>query len=146
MRLAIAVQVLTESGETLQRRLHDVPNGWRDMRLIQTKTDKLFDEVLKTVPLEQFAPLQRALRECTYSIGHRGPVGKNRAKFDREYGEWLPYEVINELVDGVHEKCLICMANKEEQGKCPLRKALDVIPNDAPERDDGGCPYMDVTV
>lgn len=146
MRMAVAEQIIVKELSAIEKRAKSVPGCWRDIRLVQTKLDHIMEELLRTVPLEQLLIVQRAMHDASYEIGCRGPVGRNADRFRRENGIWLSYEVINMLFSGARDKCLTCMETMEGQKKCPLRKALDVIPSDVEDRDDGGCPYMDVTM
>lgn len=146
LRLAVAEQILCRETGAIEKRAKSAPGCWRDIRMLQAKIEKIQKQLLDTVPLEQLYILQRAMKDCSYEIGSRGPAGRNAAKFKEENGMWLPYQVINVLFGGAREKCLVCMNSMEDQKRCPLRKALDLIPSDVEDRADGGCPYMDVTL
>ena len=48
------------SGE-LERRVREIPGGWRDFRLIQTLSEKLLIGILRTVPQKKLAAIKREL-------------------------------------------------------------------------------------
>lgn len=146
LRLAVAEQILCRETAAVERRARSAPGCWRDIRMIQAKIQAITKQLLDTVPVEQLLILRRAMQDASYEIGARGPVGRNPQKFKETNGMWLPYSVINEMFNGARDKCLVCMENREGQSRCRLRKALDLIPSDIQDREDGGCPYMDVTI
>ena len=45
------------------------------------------------------------------------------------------------LLAGCHDHCLMCHEDKAQRRACQLRRALDMIPNDTTDREDGDCPY-----
>ena len=75
----------------------------------------------------------------SYTIGVKKP-GPSTLD-EKNYGMWIPYEVLNALLAGCHDHCLMCPMDKAQRRSCELRKALTIIPNDSQERSDGDCPY-----
>ncbi|MBR1565141.1 MAG: hypothetical protein IJ649_00115 [Oscillospiraceae bacterium] len=96
-------------------------------------------EMVFTIPEEQFATYIRSLEMASFTVGIKKPgdMGRN----DKDFGMWLSYEAINGLLEGCHEHCMMCPGDKAQRRACKLRKVLTSIPNDAPERDDGDCPF-----
>lgn len=50
-------------------------------------------------------------------------------------------EIRIEMLEGLHDHCLMCSMDPAQQRACPLRKALDELPSDIPDRQDGGCRF-----
>ena len=82
------------------------------------------------------------LETASYYVGARRPAQGD--KNESEYGYWLSVKTIRVLLDGLHEKCMMCNLDKAERRACPLRKAIDSIPNDTPDREDGDCHYYTI--
>ena len=106
------------------------------------KIEKLLHAFAETIPDEQILSYQRTLKMISYTIGARNPAGQSNR--NTEYGMWVSYDTLNELLRGSHDHCMMCDLDTVGRKKCPLRKGLDKIPNDVPDRDDGDCPYYTV--
>lgn len=140
IRLNVAHSILVKAAEYLQGRMHQVPYGSRDIAMIAKRIDRLLDMAEKTIPREQYLSYKRNLRMSDYTVGVKGPArGTPR---EDEYGMWVSLNELNALVDGCHDHCAMCMLDKYGQKKCPIRRALDEIPNDVPHPMGGECPYM----
>ena len=139
MRLNVAFEILETEGDQLARRLRVIKDGKRDYGLIKSRINKLMECMIETIPEDQIMTYVRSLKMTSYTIGIKkpGPMGRN----EKDYGMWLSYEVINALLNGCHDHCMMCSEDKAERRACKLRKALATIPNDAPERDDNDCPF-----
>lgn len=139
MRLNVAFEILETEGDQLARRLRVIKDGKRDYGLIKHRINKLMECMIETIPEDQIMTYVRSLKMTSYTIGIKkpGPMGRN----EKDYGMWLSYEVINALLNGCHDHCMMCSEDKAERRACKLRKALATIPNDAPERDDNDCPF-----
>lgn len=142
IRMNIALEILTQEPAGLARRSALVPGAKRDLAMMATKIRKLMEGFTKTIPDDQLLIYRRALQMSSYTVGMKKPVFNQRN--EKDFGMWLPFEVINELLAGLHEKCMMCDLDTVGRKKCPLRKALTIIPNDVPDRDDGDCPYYTV--
>lgn len=140
MRLAAAMQILMCDMEHLKARAALVPYAARDFGCMKKKAEALLAAFTDTIPTEQLMSYHRSLKMMSFSVGIRnpGPLQQN----DRNFGLWLPYAVINALLDGCHDHCLMCNLDRAQRNACPLRKALTTIPNDVTEREDGDCPYF----
>ena len=139
MRLNIAYEILETEGDNLDRRLRQISGGKRDYGLIKAKINRLMHDVVDTIPQDQLMTYIRSLKMASYTIGIKKPGKMERN--DKEYGLWLSFDVINALLTGCHDHCMMCPGDKAERRACKLRKALESIPNDAPERDDDDCPF-----
>lgn len=115
-----AIDMVAPKLEQLSRR---VPNGWRDLRMVQSKLDKLVESVLNTVPVEQLDTMIAQMR-----ISHLRIVTNDVGKSDES--KWLvPRDELTELVTAVvDEKCLMC--DKTDWYNCKLRRIIRDLPVD----------------
>ena len=139
IRLNVAYEIMATERGQLERRLSAIRGGKRDYGLIKSKINKLMEEITGTIPDEQLMTYVRSLKMASYTIGIKRPG--NMERNDKDYGMWLSYEVINALLSGCHDHCMMCLSDKAERRACKLRKALETIPNDASDRNDGDCPF-----
>ena len=137
-RLHICWEILTRAPEWLGPRAAMVPGAKRDLAMMAAKINRLLEGMIDTIPTEQLMTVRRHLKMTSYTIGVRRPGPLQRD--DREYGLWLPFEVLNALMAGCHDHCSLCDLDRSRRLACPLKKALDTIPNDGQDRP-GDCPY-----
>ena len=142
VRLNVALEILTKEPAELAQRSALIPGAKRDLAMMSAKIRKLMDGYAHTIPSEQLRTYANSLKMVSYVIGAKRPGGQGRD--DKNYGMWLPYEVINKLLDGCHDHCMMCGLDKTDRKRCPLRKALDTIPNDVERSEDGDCPYYGI--
>ena len=140
IRLNVAFEILTTEGEQLRKRFTGVKYGLRDLGMLKAVIHRLMEQVIDTIPEEQMMTYVRSLQMASYTVGVKRP-GTNGSRNEKDYGMWLPYEVINGLLQGCHDHCMMCPGDRAERRACRLRKALETIPNDAQEREDGDCPF-----
>ena len=140
MRLEMVENVLRKELPTLNERLGHVEGGRRDYALISKKCTQLKHKIMHTVPEYQIDGLKRNMASCSYAIGARMPGQIGKASYDT-WGTWVSWGMLNEILDALHDHCMMCDKDLGDQGACPLRKALDELPNDVRERTDGGCQY-----
>ena len=139
LHLNAALCILLDAPKALSARAKLVPCAPRDMAMMAKKIERLMEGFAQTIPDEQNRMYLNSLRMMSYTIGVKGPAGQGRR--NDEYGTWISWNELNALLEGCHDHCLACSLDKYGAKKCPLRRALDVIPNDT-ERSDGACPYM----
>ena len=115
-----AIDMVTPKLEKLARR---VPNGWRDLRMVQSKLDKLIESMLNTILVEQLDTMIAQMR-----ISHLRIVTNDVGKSDES--KWLvPRDELTELVAAVvDEKCLMC--DKTDWYNCKLRRIISDLPVD----------------
>jgi len=142
VRMNVALEILSVEPDNLARRSSLIPGAKRDLAMMRTKIGNLMFKFVHTIPPEQYKTYINSLKMASYTIGVRRPGGSPRD--DKSCGLWLPKEVINGLVDGCHEHCMMCTMDRAERNACSFRKTLDAVPNDAPQREDGDCPYYTV--
>mgnify|MGYP001078885974 FL=1 len=115
-----AIDMVAPKLEQLTRR---VPNGWRDLRMVQSKLDKLVESVLNTIPVKQLDTMIAQMR-----ISHLRIATNDIGKSDES--KWLvPRDELTELVAAVvDEKCLMC--DKTDWYNCQLRRIITDLPVD----------------
>lgn len=142
LRMNVALEILATEVPKLEGRLKEIPYAKRDIGLLKNRIYKLVGALTDTIPEEQMYHWYKMMETATYYVGARNPG--QESKNEREYGYWLSVRTIRELLDGLHEKCMMCNLDLAQRRACPLRKAIDSIPNDTPDREDGDCHYYTV--
>lgn len=145
MALGVANQILANACGEAEQRVRMVPGGWRDLRMIRTVLDRLLDRIMDTMPKEQVRAYAHSLHDASYTVGVRCRAVDNETLRQQEHAIYLSLYALNALGDAAREKCMMCGLDQHGQAKCPLRKAFDEMPNNAPDRSGGGgCPYYSV--
>ena len=134
-----ALEILNTEPEKLAVRARMVPYARRDLAMMAVRIRKLLSQFLHTIPDDQKMSYVRSLDTASYVVGARRPAGDIQDW--KNYGTWLPFDVLNMLLAGCHDHCLMCPMDKAQRRACPLRKALETIPNDTEDREDGDCPF-----
>lgn len=142
LRMNVVLEILATEVPKLKGRMQDIPYAARDVGMMRAKIYKLVEALTDTVPDDQMYHWYQMMKTATYFVGARAPVQGNTN--ESQYGYWLSVKTIRTLLDGLHEKCMMCNLDKAERRACPLRKAIDSIPNDTPDREDGDCHYYTV--
>ena len=125
--------------EVLKERLKTIPNGWRDYRMLLTRTEKLLDSVYSTLPNKTRLHMQR-LCEVGEIIIRPKPAVKLHDDVQIVGSDDLKL-LINAAIAS---ECLMCVKDAREQKKCKLRKVLaNIAPTEAVHKD-GLCAYIDV--
>ena len=137
--MAIVTDILTDDIKALETRAAIIDHGKSGIALLKAWTLKLFRAMVDTIPEEQLKSVLHSMNDMSYVIGVKSP-GKLKSD-NRNFGMWLSNEQVNALIEGCHDKCMMCNLDKQQRRGCALRKALDSIPNDVPMRDNGDCQY-----
>ncbi len=140
LRLDVAMEIMIlDAKETLAERAKLVPYARRDLAMLSAVARRLLEGFSETIPPEQKQTYLNAINMVSYTIGVKKPGPSSLD--EKNYGTWIPWEVLNALLAGCHDHCLMCPMDKAQRRACGLRKALATIPNDSEERRDGDCPY-----
>lgn len=142
IRLNIAHEILQTEGDYLDRRFRTIEGGRRDLGMLKAKISKLMERMTDTIPDDQLMTYVRSLKMASYTVGIKKPGSV--VHDEKNYGMWLSYEVINALLSGCHDHCMMCPSDLAERRACKLRRALETIPNDAAARSDGDCPFYTI--
>ena len=139
-RINIAKRFLQKEPADLTRRTAMVRRGKWYLAVARGMLERYMKEVNQTIPPEQVKIFERTIEETTVTVGVRCQATRDRNR-GTEYGVIVPIDTLNLLFAACADHCLTCTGDRESQARCELRRALDVIPNDAEERTDGGCQY-----
>ena len=134
--LCAAVHSLENVKRKLERRLTETPGALATTRRLATQTDNLLVKVLGTIPPYQLLQMQKNLDSLRITVG----IQRVDTKSKNDFGRWMSYAALTGLMEIAEEHCTLCDKGYDDQIKCPLRKALNELPLDAPE-DVRGCPY-----
>ena len=140
MKINLALSIVCNREDDLQKRTAMIKRGGFYLASARTMLEKYIENIYCTIPTEQLIILQRSIQEMTCTIGVRCAATKN-AHIERDFGVIVPLGVINTLFSACTDHCVTCLKTSEDQRRCELKKALDTVPNDAKDRDDGQCPY-----
>lgn len=104
----------------IERLVRRVPNGWRDARLVQAKLDKLTENLMDTIPLEQLGTIRHQMEISEIRVMTRD-VGK------RTDANWVISR--QDLADlagfAIETTCILCDGNNKQ---CRLRKIIKDLP------------------
>jgi hypothetical protein len=144
LRISAAAAIIGTEPDKLAQRMEgaDLPFAKRDMGLVRSKIFKLLEALVLTIPDDQLLSFKKQIHNSTYNVGVRNPLQDKDN--DKDYGIWLPYSTVYTLLAGCHDRCMMCDMDKGQRRGCKLKKAIDSIPNDTPDRQDGDCPYYTV--
>ena len=143
MRINLGLNFLLEEPERLKRRTKLVRRGAFWLGAARSALERYMHGVYRTIPTEQLQIIRRSIMETGYTVGIKCRATADANRFS-EWGVIVPIEVINTMFNACTDHCLTCMGDTEAQKKCKLRKALDILPNDTEERNDGTCPYREL--
>lgn len=137
-QFAIALTILQD--HDLDKRLEGIKYGKRDMGHIRSTIQRVFEELMATVPLEQALQLRKTMQTLRFSIGVPRPINRR----DDEYGTWVSMHAANTFANAALEQCMLCECSEKEMRACEVRKALDElpIPLQTQENGPGKCPYF----
>lgn len=135
MALNVAAQVTDGCAGALEKRLKGVVRGKMHLGAAKFWIEKVFADVVGTVPEEQLLSYRRNMRGCSYTVGVKSPAG---LRCD-DYGVWIDNGCIHALRDACRDRCLVCEMDAAGRRKCELRRALGEM---STVEDGGGeCPW-----
>ena len=141
MRLSLALEFLTVDARHIRQRAEMVPGGKAMLEQARDNVRSFIDLACDTMPEDQLKSMIRTMKMTTFEVGVKCPAtAKNSRRLD-DYGVIVSLNAINELFAACEDHCALCIAGEAEAKGCALRKALDTIPNDIEDRNDGRCPY-----
>lgn len=119
-----AAQAIEKVGvPKLERMSRRVPNGWRDLKMVSSRLNRLVENLLDTLPTKQLETMIAQMRISRLRIV-TNDVGQS------DESKWLvPRDELTELVAAVvDEKCLMC--DKTDWYNCKLRRIIRDLPVD----------------
>lgn len=137
-----AVNALTIYHKELERRTKGYKNGWRDLRCLVSLSEKVMEDVLKTIPRKKLLQIRRDLDNTVCELKPRGIVNH------KEDGFFCVSEnTLIELCEAATElNCFGCeKSNKEANKDCKLYKIIQSVFNYEFEESDH-CPMADKVI
>lgn len=118
--LLAGLQEIKKSRETMERRFRAIPNGYRNIRMLETVLGNTIDDLLLTYPLEKLCSMQRMMPHMTFRL-HCG-VSASKLRNDECI---IEENDLNTLSIFAHEQCKMCI--DQNCSRCKLGKVLDGI-------------------
>lgn len=127
--------------DVLRERLKAIPNGWRQMRLIVTATDKLLRQLYDTMTRKNLLHISSI---CDY--------GEVLIRF-RPAAQTTERKLVNEsdlrvlLRVCISQECSICLREGKDAKRCALREAMmNIAPLLDDEETTFGCGYQRIAM
>lgn len=139
--IAMLDEQLIHAVEDCEDFIRHIPNGWRDLRMVQKVVARLMTAIYDIVPGKTLKHFQDLVNYGEISVRFK-PVGSVQEKILMHGDE---AEV---LVDTcLAEKCSLCMLEGPDVKRCPLRKCLIHVapPTDFEEERPIGCEYQGIS-
>ena len=119
---ALSAVVYASEDPDFERRCRAVPGGWRDMRMIRVRFERLMDDLMWTVPLEKLVGLHRDMPRCRYDV----VLGPLASRETRPTEMIVDRRDVRTLIREAHEaRCRLCLEDGRKCGRCDLGGALD---------------------
>lgn len=116
--LLCTVTRLKEIQQVMEKRLRTIPNGWRNIRMMEAVLDKMTDSLLDTVPLDKLLTLDALRPDIRVHITYSRQIGRGK---DDVTG--ITTADLNLLTAAAHDgNCKICDGNCD---RCTLGKVFD---------------------
>lgn len=133
--LFAAVQEMEKAQSAMENRFRAVPNGWRDIKMIQTRLDSLISDLCETYPLEKLVSIQRMLPHMKYKV--QCGVAASNLKEDENL---IASDDLDTISIYAHEQCKLCI--DQDCSKCKLGRTFDRI--FMHDRDDGSWAHVEL--
>lgn len=97
--------------KAMETRLRSIPNGWRDIRMVETVLDRLVGKLLETVPTDKLITMKRLLPDTRVHITYTRQVGKHKDEVtgihekDLDFLTAVSHDAICKLCDGNCDRC-----------------------------------------
>ena len=132
--LFAAVQEMEKAQNAMENRIRAVPNGWRDIKMLQKRLDSLISDLCNTYPLEKLVSIRRMLPHMKYKV--QCGVAASNLKEDENL---IASDDLDTISIYAHEQCKICI--DQDCSKCKLGRTFDRI--FMHDRDDGSWAHVD---
>ena len=130
---------LFQGQKILEPRLRQIPNAWRNFRLVVSLTEKILDGVYATLPPRTLQHMDKLARFGQIIIRPK-PLIKMPDDVQIVQNDDLKL-LVNTAISA---ECAMCLKDAQRQKKCKLRRALEnIVPTEA-VHENGLCAYTDV--
>lgn len=129
----------------LEKRAKLVPGLWRDLRLIQAKTEAALPEILRTVPANKLRQINAELEHVALYVKVEAPGIRTRKS---EGFSYTPTDTLNDLLNYVCEhECMLCDRTAAESRKCEIRRMIEgALPHEVGHPDGDHCKFSDMVL
>lgn len=126
----------------LGKRLAKVPGGIRDLRMMVTVSERLFQKMLWSIPQSRLQKIQREMPHYELAIYMTGATVHDVNERDHCI---VGTKALRELMKSACSyECFTCMKCGKEARRCKLYKALtDALPYDTKFDTENICPFAD---
>lgn len=134
-----AVDALSREHGQLERRCRGYKNGWRDLRCLVVLSEKVLNDILKTVPSKKLIQMQKDLKHTICRVETKGVVGMKEDGY-----MFVPEDSMIAMCEmAMKINCFGCnKTHKEAKRECKLYKELTNIFAYSFE-DTPDCPFID---
>ena len=130
-------------GSNLENRIRMVPNGWRDLQMIASMSNRLLQRLVFTIPNEQLIPIMKTQKGMVLRVGFAKP--SSREQEDKEFGRWVSVYDQYTAIDLAKEHCQMCSLDRNGRRTCRVREMLEGMPiSDTIEDEDKDCKFWRV--
>lgn len=120
-----AVSAFNNCAGELERRVREIPGGWRDLRLITVLSEKLLIGILRTVPLKKLAAVRREL-ENTEMIVQVKRTAVQHSEDEIGGYTYVPQRALERITQRVVDyECFCCEKQGADAKHCPLRRDIE---------------------
>ena len=125
--MLLSVRRFKEMQEEMPERLRSIPNGWRDIRMVETVLDKLVGNLLDTIPLEKLQTLKMLMPDTRVHVTYTRQIGKGK-----DHVSGIATKDLDMLMAAAHDGvCKLCDGNCD---RCDLVKVFDRFMNTTREK------------
>ena len=119
-----AMDSLAREHGQLERRCRGYKNGWRDLRCLVVLSEKVLNQILKTVPTKKLIQMQKDLRHTICRVETRGAVGMKEDGY-----MFVPEDDMIKLCESAMQiHCFGCeKTHNEAKHECELYKTIQNI-------------------
>lgn len=116
------VSEFTLTEKLLHKRMHMIPNGWRDFRLLSSMAEKLMARVLMTVPQDKLNQIARELRQTHVEVAVRATPTLRPG----DGLTYVPEAALDRLTQKVIDwECFGCEKCGKEARRCQIRQDIE---------------------
>ena len=140
MQLFGIASIFETCGADLKKRVQDlIPNGWRDIRMIQTVAQRVTDKLVETVPLNKLRAIRQELDRTICEIKVLPPV-----KDQSSLCTYVEQDALERIANrAMINQCYLCGKCGGDARACELRKDIERLYNwDFPKIKNGESCYF----
>lgn len=103
----------------MEKRFRSIPNGWRDLKMLEARARTFADEALYTVPAHKLEVIKRTLPMMKFKI----QTVPQAVKIEKGYVV-VPTDDIELFCQIAHDHCILC-DHPNDCKRCDIGKLLD---------------------